>query len=79
MKNTLEQINNKLDEEETQIIDLEDKVPKTPNQKQTNKQKKNRKKGLKNEYNLRNLWDNIQSNICMIEYQKEKREREQRI
>lgn len=44
MKNTLEQINNKLDEEETQIIDLEDKVPKTPNQKQTNKQKKTEKK-----------------------------------
>ena len=70
--NTLEGINIRITEAEEWINDLEDRTVEITATEQ-NMEKKNEKK---NEDSLRDLWDNIKgTNICIIGFQKEKRER----
>ena len=62
MKNTLKEINSRLDEAGDWISDLEDKVAENT---QSEHQKK--KRILKNENSLRDLWDNMKcNNTCTI-------------
>ena len=62
MKNTLEEINNRITEAEEWISDLEDKMV------EINAAKQNTEKRMKrDEDSLRDLWGNIQhTNICII-------------
>ena len=64
MKNTVEEINNRLDNTEEHISDLEDRKWKSPNH---NSKKRKNKEFLKNEKSLRDLWNKIKhTNICII-------------
>ena len=70
MKNTLEEINSRLDKAENQIRDSEDEVLENTQSKQQEE------KGIKKkiEESLKNLWDNIkQNNICIIGVPEEKK------
>ena len=62
MKNTLEGINSRITEAEERISDLEDTIVEFTATEQ-NKEKRMKR----NEYSLRDLWDNIKhNNICII-------------
>ena len=71
MRNTLEGINSRITEAEERISDLEDRTVEFTAAEQTKEKRMKR-----NEDSLRDLWDNVKrNNICIIGYQKEKRER----
>ena len=70
MKATLEGINSRITEAEEWISDLEDRVVEFTAAEQTKEKRMKR-----NEDSLRDLWDNIKCNICIIGVPEEKRER----
>jgi len=73
MNNILEGINRRINEAEEQLSDLKKRMVGIITAEQ-NIEKRMKKK--KKEDSLRDLWDNIKgTNICIIGFQKEKRER----
>ena len=61
MKNTLEGINSRITEAEERISDLADRMVEF-----TAVEQKKEKRMKRNEDSLRDLWDNIKHNICII-------------
>ena len=71
MKNILEAISSRITEAEEQITDLETRMVEFTDMEQNKEKRKKR-----NEYRLRDLWNNIKcTNISILGSQKEKRER----